>query len=108
MSYHIFKYPLLIEEKQWIKVYEDAFEHLCLQLQKGIPTIWMECNPDETPMMILVEIHPTGAELDSDNRQYAGTFQYGDYVFHAYLNLDSLRYLTDLEVDADFVEAPDA
>jgi hypothetical protein len=85
----IYKYPL---EKWDYGVFELALpvaaRVLCVQVQRGVPTVWARVNPAETeivPRRFVVVA--TGAPAPSQNQgNYIGTFQLlaGDLVFHLF------------------------
>ena len=89
MSRMIWKYPLKVTDQQVIDFPSECPQILCLQMQKGIPTLWVEVNPESVTERWLVHVYGTGHPLDDkmDERGlYIGTFmiESGALVFHVY------------------------
>lgn len=84
----IYKYPLLIENKQAVSMPIGA-EILTVQLQNGIPCIWALVDTSSPLSDVSVRVYLTGVEVDqSPNLKYCGTFQMigGGFVFHVFID----------------------
>lgn len=64
-----------------------GYKLLDVQVQRGIPCLWVLVDPkaDKTP--IFIRILGTGEETEHPLKEYAGTFQTngGDLVFHVFV-----------------------
>lgn len=58
---------------------------LSLQMQKDVPTLWAQVDPQSSPCVRTFEWVGTGSEVPYGGK-YVGTVQVndGDYVFHLY------------------------
>ncbi len=84
----IYKYPLLIEDKQVVSMPINA-EILTVQIQNGIPCIWALVDTSSPLSDVSVRVYPTGGEVEqSQNLKYCGTFQMigGGLVFHVFID----------------------
>ena len=64
-------------------------EVLTVQMQKGIPCIWVELNPRELEKQIrYFQWYGTGHPMPISHKRYIGTIQdaQGELVFHLYEN----------------------
>jgi hypothetical protein len=93
MTVRILKHELKIQEEQIISFPGIILRPLCVQVQHGVPTIWVECgerdwSPEEK-MWMRIRLEATGspvmygssAEICLAN-QYLGTVQVDGYVWH--------------------------
>lgn len=78
----IWKYNLLLQDKQQIEWPEDS-KVLCVQDQKSILTIWALCNPNNKKVKVSIEIWGTGNPMKTDH-EYIGTVQISSYVWHIF------------------------
>lgn len=84
----IYKYPILIEDKQVISMPINA-EILTVQIQNGVPCIWALVDTSSPLSDVSVRVYPTGGEVyPSPNLKYCGTFQLigGGLVFHVFID----------------------
>jgi hypothetical protein len=82
----IYKYPLADSEAQEILLPLGA-KILSLQVQKGIPCLWVESNfPCSTYVPVTFITYGTGHGMADRLDEYIGTYQLydGDLVFHVY------------------------
>lgn len=84
MHKRIFKYELHPLQKTMLV--HDGCKFLSVQVQRGIPCVWVEVDTDMISIEIPIYIIPTGGQLPDANCEYLGTFQLedGDLVFHVY------------------------
>ena len=81
----IHKYPLEVSAVNTFQAPLDAWP-LCVQMQHGKPTLWMLVTPDKDQASFQAIIFGTGHPVESvDNRQYVGTVQDGEFVWHVFL-----------------------
>jgi hypothetical protein len=60
---------------------------LTVQMQRGIPTLWYECDPKADTEKRLFALMPTGGiwgSLDPNAMKYIGTVQEANLVWHVY------------------------
>jgi hypothetical protein len=81
MDKTIWKFPLTVKQSQWITVPSDA-KALSIDVQSGIPCLWMLLDPDES--MTAREIHcvGTGQGVGASHDQFIGTVLVGAGVWH--------------------------
>lgn len=79
----IYKYPLSGKPDQIIEVPEDH-KILCVQLQDGIPTLWIEVIPGNDLQKVRIVTIGTGHTFEMGLLQYIGTVQTGFLVWHVY------------------------
>lgn len=82
----VYKFPLEISDEQKVLMPECA-KVLTVQVQKGKPCIWAECNPDEKQVLRTFLIRGTGHSIDDEiEKEYIGTIQMceGSIVFHVF------------------------
>lgn len=83
----IFKYPIMITDKQSFPMPVGA-KILTVQVQNGNPCIWAMVDPEALTEEVTIRVHGTGHTIyDSSNLEYIGTFQsmYGvNLVFHVF------------------------
>ncbi len=86
----IFKQILGIADGQEVTMPEGA-KILHLGKQKGVPTIWYECDPEKTPVEVVVRCFGTGYSMPDDmsGMEYIGTvITYNDMgVWHYYVEV---------------------
>lgn len=82
----IWKYNLAVTDLQMIEIPED-FEILSVQLQFGVPCLWVLVDPDTDKINRLFEIIGTGNPIGNEKRTFIDTFQTasGELVFHVFL-----------------------
>jgi hypothetical protein len=90
----IYKYPLMVIDRQTIKLPTKEFKILSVQpsiLDKREIFVWVELDKNEKrePHMVSILIKVTGREFKNENLEYIGTFQVpentGVLVGHVYL-----------------------
>lgn len=87
----IYKYPLKVEYKQTISLPGRA-EVLTVQVQNGVPSLWVSVEPDELAENHTFLTFGTGHAIDSSEDQdidgmgYVSTYQLegGKLVFHVF------------------------
>lgn len=82
----VYKFPLEISDEQKVSMPEDA-KVLTVQVQKGKPCLWAECNPDKEPVLRTFLIRGTGHPIDDEiEKEYIGTIQMCEdsIVFHVF------------------------
>jgi hypothetical protein len=81
----IHKFPLIVADRQTIAM-PPAAVILTVQVQRGIPCVWVMLNPDEVRVPRTIMIHGTGHEFAGTLYRHIGTFQLdgGSLVFHAF------------------------
>lgn len=88
----IFKYPLKVEDRQVIEL-PTGFEILTVQVQKGVPCLWVKVNPLNGSEFVNIYTYGTGYHIPEERRhdKYLGTYMIneGDLVFHAFLGTES-------------------
>ena len=64
-------------------------EILSLQMQHGIPCLWVLVDTDKAPCLRQFYIYGTGHEIPSTTQKFIGTFQVseGNLVFHVFEDL---------------------
>jgi len=79
----IYKYQLKTDEGVQEIPMPTGARILTVALQNGIPTLWVEVDPDEEPDARRFCIYPTGQPIGVENpvdRNYIGTFQIGGLI----------------------------
>jgi hypothetical protein len=82
----IYKYQLKTTDDQIIEMPSDA-EILTVQVQNGIPCIWVKVNTELPTIPYHFKIHGAGHPVTNDyNYKYIGTYQLnnGELVFHVW------------------------
>jgi hypothetical protein len=82
----IFKYKLETTDVQTIYV-PIGYKMLCVQLQNGGPTLWIQVEPNNGRETVTLEIKGTGDPMSPvSSRKYVGTYQLSDgaLVFHVF------------------------
>jgi hypothetical protein len=82
----IWKFPLEITDEQEINVPVGA-KILCLQMQEGLPCLWVQVNPQASTYPMRIVMYGTGHEItDTPNLRYLGSFQCygGTFVSHVF------------------------
>ncbi len=85
----VYKFPLEISDEQKVSMPEGA-KVLTVQVHKGWPCLWAECNPDKEPVFRTFLIRGTGHPIDDDiKKEYIGTIQMldGSIVYHVFERL---------------------
>ncbi len=82
VSMVIWGHPLKNIDKQVI-LWPKGSKVLCIQDQKGIPTIWVLCNPNNEKVKVNIEMWGTGNPMETDH-EYLGTVQISNYVWHVF------------------------
>ena len=79
----IWKYPLEVADEQKIRVPAGA-RPLCVQVQRGVPCLWMHVDPDCGMVNHRVLCCGTGNPADVGTAKYVSTTQHHDgaLVFH--------------------------
>jgi len=81
----IYKYPLQVIDEQAIKIHGGS-KILTVQVQAGIPCLWVEVETTNTMSSRRIFVHGTGHTVHEDAEDYIGSFQLmnGSLVFHVY------------------------
>lgn len=80
----VFKFPLLIRGEQHIML-PVRHKVLSLQMQRGIPTMWVELEENDPCVGTFVRMIGTGHMVRDDATVYIGTVQDNEgYVWHYY------------------------
>lgn len=85
----VYKFMLEISDEQKVLM-PDGAKVLTVQVQKGKPCIWAECNPDNEPVLRTFLIRGTGHPIDDDIKKMCiGTIQMldGSIVYHVFERL---------------------
>ena len=69
----IWKYPLKITSKQIIKI-PDHSTFLSIQMQKGIPTMWLRVDPDQIKLDEIIMMYGTGHEIKKEDFEFKTHF----------------------------------
>jgi hypothetical protein len=80
----IYKYPFQIFDVVPIEMPAAAVP-LCVQLQDGVPCIWMQVDTSNPTVYRALRIFGTGREVESYGLAYVGSIQMGPYVWHIYI-----------------------
>ena len=80
----IYKYPLIIDDRQIIQMPSDAVL-LCVQVQRGIPCLWARVDEDNAAESRVILTRGTG-HAAAGVGDYVGTYQIegGQLVFHVF------------------------
>lgn len=84
----IWKFELRSTDIQTLKV-PKGYKVLTLQLQRGIPYIWIECDPNNDSTYLKLRTYGTGHEItneESERLSYVGTYliHQDSIVLHVY------------------------
>lgn len=82
----IWKYDLEITDEQKIKMPLKA-KVLCVQIQNGLPKIWIKVNPEnekEERTFLTVGTGHIMLKNDMQYDEYIGTYQFKELVFHLF------------------------
>lgn len=95
----IWKYVLKTIDEQELEIPYDS-KLLDLQVQHGVPCLWVMVDPNEIKLKRKIFIYGTGHTIPSRRRkdQYLGSYQLdgGSLVFHAFMmNADTTLLLRD-------------
>lgn len=77
----IWKFPLAVEQRQWITVPNDA-QVLSIDVQSGIPCLWMMLDPNAPMTARKIRCFGTGHDVDASHDQFIGTVLVGSFVWH--------------------------
>ena len=78
----IWKFPLAVEQSQWITVPNDA-QVLSIDVQSGIPCLWMLLGYSDAPMASReIRCFGTGQDVEASHDQFIGTVLVGSLVWH--------------------------
>ena len=78
----IFKYELEVADHQTIQMPTGA-QILCVQIQHGVPCLWVLVDPQSTKEKQTIRVYGTGHMIERDG-DYVGTFQTNGLVFHVF------------------------
>lgn len=79
----IWKFPLGLFYSQRV-IMPNGARVLSVQIQRGVPTLWAICNPNERPTERKFEIIGTGQPFEWCEREFVGTVQNGGVVWHVF------------------------
>lgn len=84
----IWKFPLRIDDEQIVTM-PAVFRVLCVQVQRGVPCLWVMVDESSSPRDVSVSIRGTGHDVSGiPPDDYVGTFQVADgaLIFHVFLS----------------------
>lgn len=85
MKNSIWKFTLVIEDEQVISV-PIRSKPLTVQMQNGVPVLWVLVYPEIEHMKDLKIItHGTGHTFPDEDITYIGTYQNGGFVGHVFI-----------------------
>lgn len=81
----IWKYQLAVDDVQHFSAPRNA-KPLSVQMQRGVPTLWMHVDPNEPLEIATVSTYGTGHQMPPNPGEYVGTYQTldGSLVFHVF------------------------
>jgi len=79
----IWKYELEITDRQSIEMPEFC-ELLSVQVQNGVPCLWVKVNTDIPENLVTIVIYGTGHPIKEVGLKFIDTFQVGELVFHVF------------------------
>ena len=80
----IYKYPLAVTDRQVMTMPIGA-QLLCVQVQRGIPTLWARVDPIHEMEEVILLTKGTGHPFPEINVSYLGTYQLAQQlVFHVF------------------------
>lgn len=84
----IWKLPLQVTDIQRIKIPKNS-GCLTIQVQYGVPCIWIACEDKEELEECTLYTHGTGHEISPKATKYLGSYQLdgGALVFHVFVEL---------------------
>lgn len=80
----IWKYPLASKWVENVNVHMVRPVHVGLD-PAGVPSVWIEVDPDGPATNCIVTIAATGEPIPEDAGEHAGSFTEGPYVWHVFL-----------------------
>jgi hypothetical protein len=85
MATQVWKYPLKVEDKQWVELPRGA-KILSVDVQNGTPCLWAQVDTEAVTDRILIVTHGTGHPMKSNNMQFIGTYQLegGSFIGHVF------------------------
>lgn len=85
----IHKFLLDITEINLINVSDKKGKIVLLEIQEGIPCIWLETDKDLPKICTRIfRVYGTGFNIP-DGQIHVGSYQDGEYVWHVYEQIDS-------------------
>lgn len=79
----IYKYPLVLTEKQSLAMPKNA-EILDVQVQNNVIVLWALVDPETNDEVRKFEIFGTGVAMADVTRIYLGTVQKNGFVWHVF------------------------
>ena len=81
----IWKYKLQVIDKQEIEMPDNA-ELLTVQVQRGVPCLWVKVDPNIPTRTYGIATYGTGHPIHQDNQKYIDTYiiDEGALVFHVF------------------------
>lgn len=83
----IYKYRLKTDDIQRIQLpcLREETEILCIQMQNGIPCLWIKVNDwSNNKDELIIYTYGTGNRIEEENIDYIGTYQAMGLVFHVF------------------------
>jgi len=82
----IYKYQLGTVDTQSI-IMKQGYKILDLQLQRGIPCVWVLIDPNNNNSLVEFRTYATGQTVDERSNEYIGSYQLygGDAIFHVFI-----------------------
>ena len=85
----IWKYNIDITDTQVLNTKADA-KFLTVQMQDYYPAIWVEVDTENGNEEYVIEVFGTGNPMTDHDRQYLGTIQESNFVWHVYVRDESI------------------
>jgi hypothetical protein len=82
----IWKFPLKITDRQTITV-PMFHKILTVQMQNGVPTVWVLVDPETEEIQVEFTIVGTGNPTDVSACDYVGSVQERGFVWHVFSRL---------------------
>lgn len=84
---NIFKYQLQVKDIQTINL-PTNYKILSLQVQHGLPCIWVAVDNEQSTIPITFRMIGTGGTINLDESSFLGTLQFldGELVVHVFVD----------------------
>jgi len=84
MSKEIWKFSVGITSKEQKIIMPKAAAFLTVQMQQGLAQIWAVVDTEAEREEKTIRVYATGEPLSEEDRQYIGTVQIWDTVWHVF------------------------
>lgn len=83
----VWKIPLPLDDDSYVRKVPVGARVLYVAAQKGVPTVWVEVDPDAYMKEIRFQIFPTGTNAIPEDSGYCGSCMTheGHFVWHVYI-----------------------